>query len=52
MKLTYFEDQNAGKSIAAAREVLPDTKGQPGLSTVDNVEFSISRKVSLHVVGP
>ena len=52
MKLTYLEDQNAGRSIAAAREVLPNTKGQPALSTVDNVEFSISRKASLHVIGP
>jgi hypothetical protein len=51
MKLTYLEDQNASRSIAAAREVLSNTKGQPALSTVDNVEFSISRKVSLHVVG-
>jgi hypothetical protein len=51
MILTYLEDQNAGRSIAAAREVLSNTKGQPALSTVDNIEFLIPRKASLHVVG-
>jgi hypothetical protein len=51
MKLTYLEDQNAGRAIAAAREVLPNTTRQPALLIVDIVEVSVSRKASIHVVG-
>jgi hypothetical protein len=51
-EINVFGRSKCRQVVAAAREVLPNTKGKPPLSTVDNVEFSISWKASIHVIAP